>query len=496
MASTLPEGVKIAHPQSLFIGGEWVAPKAGGAIEVVSPHTEQVSAVVAEASEADMDAAVAAAREAFEDGPWPRMSVAERGAVLRKMTEILRERQSELEAAFIAEIGALCTFSPYAASVGSETFASYAEIGDSFAWETRAPSAQVPNHTAYVVREPVGVVAAIVPWNMPHSIMTQKVAPALISGCTVIMKPSPETPLEAYIVAEAAEKAGLPKGVLNLVPSHREAADHLVRHPGVDKISFTGSTVAGKRIASVAGERIARVTLELGGKSPAIIMDDFPTEVAGQILGRTITALSGQVCAMLSRAIVPEKRYNEIVEATAAVMKSVKVGSPLDPASEMGPIAMKRQLERVEGYVEKGIAEGARLVTGGRRPAHMNTGYYYEPTLFADVDNKMTIAQEEIFGPVLAMIPAKNLDHAIEIANDTSYGLNSAVFTNDPKAVYQVGRKLRAGNVGHNGMKADFSLPFGGFKQSGVGREGGAEGLMPYVETKVMLIEETPTAAQ
>jgi acyl-CoA reductase-like NAD-dependent aldehyde dehydrogenase len=493
MAVTLPEGVAIAHPTSLFLGGRWVAPEAGGTIEIVSPHTEQVSAIVAEAREADMDAAVAAAREAFDTGPWPRMTPAARAAVVRKMAEILRTRQSELAAAFTAQVGGLASFAPFAAGGATETFATYADIAENYAWETTQPST-VPGNTAYLVREAVGVVAAIAPWNMPYAIMAQKVAPALVSGCTVLMKPSPETPLEAYIIAEAAEQAGIPAGVLNLVPSHRDAADHLVRHPGVDKISFTGSTVAGRRIASVAGERIARVTLELGGKSPAIVLDDFPTEAAAKILGRTITVLSGQVCAMLSRAIVPASRYEEIVQAVAAEMASVRIGSPLDPATEMGPIAMKRQLERIESYVATGIAEGGRIVTGGKRPAHLNGGYYYEPTLFADVTNDMTIAREEIFGPVLALIPADDLEDAIRIANDTSYGLNSAVLTNDRDAVYAVGRRLRAGNVGHNGMKADFSLPFGGFKQSGVGREGGVEGLMPYIETKTMLIETVPVS--
>jgi acyl-CoA reductase-like NAD-dependent aldehyde dehydrogenase len=377
---------------------------------------------------------------------------------------------------------------------GTGTFATYADIGENYEWVKRQPSAMIPGHDALVIREAVGVVAAIVPWNMPYAIMAQKVAPAMIAGCAVIMKPSPETPLEAYLIAEAAEAVGLPAGVLNLVPSHRDAADHLVRHKGVDKIAFTGSTAAGRRIASVAGERIARVTLELGGKSPAIVLDDFPTEAAAKILARTITVLSGQVCAMLSRAIVPAARHDEIAAAISAEMKLVKVGTPNDPASEMGPIAMKRQLERIESYVEKGKEEGATLVTGGQRPAHLNSGYYFEPTLFANVDNAMTIAQEEIFGPVLALIPARDEEHAIEIANDSDFGLNSAVLTNDPEAAYRVGRRIRAGNVGQNGMKADFSLPFGGFKQSGIGREGGVEGLAPYLETKTMLIERAPEA--
>ena len=488
---TLPAGVTIAHPDRLFIGGQWVSPHSGRTIDVISPNTEQRCAVVAEADEADMDAAVAAARAAFDHGPWPTTPPAARAAMLRRMAEILGRRQDELSAAFTAQVGALASFAPFASMGGTATLASYAAIGEAYEWEKTQPSS-VAGHDATIVREPVGVVAAIAPWNMPYAIMTQKIAPALVAGCTVIMKPSPETPLEAYLIAEAAEEAGLPAGVLNLVPSHREAADHLVRHPGVDKISFTGSTLAGKRIASVAGERIARVTLELGGKSPAIVLDDMPTEAAAKILARTITVLSGQVCAMLSRAIVPADRHDEIAQAIAAEMQAVKIGHSDDLETEMGPVAMKRQLERIEHYVKSGIEQGATLVTGGQRPAHLNQGYFFEPTLFANVENSMTIAQEEIFGPVLALIPARDLDHAIEIANDTSFGLNSAVLTTDASKVPAIGRRLRAGNVGHNGMKADFTLPFGGFKQSGVGREGGVEGMSPYVETKIMIIESAP----
>jgi len=489
----LPEGVSLSHPTKLFIGGRWVAPKAGGTIEVVSPNTESVVAVVAEATEPDVDAAVAAARKAFDEGPWPRMEPAERAAVVRKMSAILAKRQDEIARAFVAEIGALATFAPFAAMGGTGTFGSYANIAESYPWVKEEPST-VPGHKALVIREAVGVVAAIVPWNMPYAIMAQKVAPALVAGCCVIMKPSPETPLEAYMIAEAAEEAGIPPGVLSLLPSHRDAADYLVRSPGVDKISFTGSTTAGRRIATVTGERIARVTLELGGKSAAIVLDDMPTAQAAKILARTIIVLSGQVCAMLSRAIVPAARHDEMAAAIAAEMRQVKIGYSTDPATEMGPIAMKRQLERIERYVEIGVSEGARLVTGGRRPPHLKTGYFYEPTLFANVDNKMTIAQEEIFGPVLALMPARDIDHAVEMANASAYGLNSAVLTHNAEDVYRIGRRLRAGNVGHNGMKADFNLPFGGFKQSGVGREGGVEGLMPYVETKTMLIER-PAAA-
>jgi acyl-CoA reductase-like NAD-dependent aldehyde dehydrogenase len=308
------------------------------------------------------------------------------------------------------------------------------------------------------------------------------------------MKPAPETPLEAYIIAEAAEASGLPPGVLNLVPAEREAADALIRNRGVDKVSFTGSTAAGRHIASVAGERMARVTLELGGKSPALVLDDFPSEAAGALLGRTITILTGQACAMLSRAIVPENRYEEIAEAIVKEMAKVKVGSPLDPQTEMGPIAMKRQLERIEHYVQTGIKEGATLAFGGKRVPGL-TGYYFQPTLFTHVDNAMTIAQEEIFGPVLTLIPARDLDHAVELANASEYGLNSSILTKDRDAAYAVARRLRTGNMGQNGLKADFSLPFGGFKMSGVGREGGVEGILPYVETKTILLETDEAGA-
>jgi len=290
----------------------------------------------------------------------------------------------------------------------------------------------------------------------------------------------------------AAEEAGVPPGVVNLVPADREASDHLVCNPGVDKVSFTGSTVAGKRIAEVCAGRIARCTLELGGKSAAIVRDDFPIEAAANILGNTITVLSGQICAMLTRAIVTRDRHDELAEAIARVMKGIKIGNSDDPETQLGPLAMKRQLERVEMYIEEGRKSGADLVTGGRRPAHMNKGYFIEPTLFANVDNKSRIAQEEIFGPVLCLIPAEDEEDAIRIANESNYGLNGAVMTGDAQAAYDIARKVRTGVVGQNGMRMEFGMPFGGFKQSGIGREGGEEGLWPYVETKTILLDGAP----
>ncbi|TPD59921.1 aldehyde dehydrogenase [Emcibacter nanhaiensis] len=490
----LPENINIKHPDKLYIGGEWVSPKSGRSIKVVSPHTEEVCAIVAEAGPEDVNDAVAAAREAFDNGPWPSTSVEERAGYLRRMGEILGARSAELSAAFTHQVGGLASMAPIGAMLGTKNMFDYAEVGEKFEWVTSQPSS-VMGYTANVIHEPVGVVAAITPWNMPYPCITHKIAPALMAGCPVIMKPSPETPLEGYIIAEAAEEAGLPPGVVNLVTAEREAADQLVQNPGVDKIAFTGSSAVGKHIANVAGGRMARLTLELGGKSPAIILDDFPTEIAGPLLARTITVLSGQVCGMLSRAIVPAHRHDEIAAAIAEEMKKIKVGSPLDPASEMGPVAMKRQLERIEHYVEVGVKEGATLAHGGKRVEGLK-GYYFEPTLFTNVDNSMTIAQEEIFGPVLSLIPARDVDHAVELANETIYGLNAAVLTNDNDAAFAIGRRVRAGSVAQNGMNADFELPFGGFKCSGVGREGGAAGLKSYTETKIILLQDATATGQ
>jgi aldehyde dehydrogenase (NAD+) len=486
----IPEGVFIRNPDKLFIGGEWVAPLSGASIEVESPVTEEIVARVAAAGNADMDRAVAAAREAFDHGPWPTTPPAERGAMLMKMADVLERRAGEIAAAWCAQIGGLQKNSFGMQMGGVMGMRGIAALGESFPWTDKRKGQIVD--TAVIVREPVGVVAGIAPWNAPFGIMINKVAYSLIAGCTIVMKPSPETPLEAYIIAEAAEEAGLPPGVVNLVPADREASDHLVNNPGIDKVSFTGSTVAGKRIAEVCGSRIARCTLELGGKSAAIVRDDFPIEAAANILGNTITVLSGQVCAMLSRAIVTKDRHDELAEAIARVMQGVKVGDPSAEDTQLGPLAMKRQLERVEMYIEEGRKSGADLVTGGQRPAHMNKGYYMEPTLFANVDNQSRIAQEEIFGPVLCLIPAEDEEDAIRIANESNYGLNGSVLTGDSQAAYDIARRVRTGVVGQNGMRMEFGQPFGGFKQSGIGREGGEEGLWAYVETKTILLDAAP----
>jgi acyl-CoA reductase-like NAD-dependent aldehyde dehydrogenase len=344
-----------------------------------------------------------------------------------------------------------------------------------------------------LVREPVGVVGAIIPWNAPLGLISNKVAPALIAGCTVILKSSPEAPAEGYILGEIAEAVGLPPGVINVVTADREVSELLVRDPRVDKITFTGSTAAGRRIASICGERIARCTLELGGKSAAVILDDMDISTAAATLARAECMLTGQVCSSLTRIVVPERRHDEIVEALADLFSQVQVGDPFESTTQMGPLVAERQRDRVEGYIAKGQVEGATLVTGGKRPEHLEKGYYIEPTVFGKVDNSSTIAQEEIFGPVLSVIPARDEEQAIEIANDTIYGLNASVFTKDIDRARQVAGRLRSGTVGHNAFRTDFGIAFGGFKQSGIGREGGTEGLLPFLETKTVILEGPPS---
>ncbi|NBC36578.1 aldehyde dehydrogenase family protein [Novosphingobium sp. FSY-8] len=479
----------LAHPDRLYIGGAWVAAHSGRTISQISPNTEEVVSTVAEADEVDMDAAVAAARDAFDNGPWGRMQPAERIGYMKAMSAHLHARVGEVARAWTLQMGGLASFAGPMQMGSNMTFDNIIAMAEAFQFVEQRPTTGAA--VGLIAYEPVGVVAAIAPWNGPYGIMLNKVAYSLAAGCTVIMKPSPETAIEAYIIAEAAQAAGVPAGVVNLVCGHREASDHLVCNPGVDKVSFTGSTVAGKRIAEVCGSRIARCTLELGGKSAGIVLDDFPVEIAAKLITGTICMMSGQVCAMLSRILVSRARHDELAAAIAAEMAQVKIGYSDDPSTMLGPVAMKRQLERIEMYIEEG-KKTATLVCGGKRPAHLTKGYFIEPTLFANVDNASRIAQEEIFGPVLCLIPYDTEEDAIRIANDSAFGLNGSVITNDAEAAYRIARRIRSGAVGQNGLRMDFGLPFGGFKQSGVGREGGLEGLLGYLESKTILIDGMP----
>ncbi len=481
----------LRHADRFFIGGEWVAPSSDSVIEVIDSGTEELFFTVAEAQEADMARAVAAARLAFDEGPWPRMTHAERGDALRALAAGLRDRMEAFGQIWPRESGVLHGIAKGSVKGAARTFEYYADLAGTFPFEEPArPSA---GEFGLLVREPVGVVGAIIPWNGPLGLITYKVAPALLAGCTVILKSSPEAPGEGYLVAEVAEEIGLPPGVLNVVTADRQVSELLVRDPRVDKITFTGSTAAGRRIASLCGERIARCTLELGGKSAAVILDDMDLGTAAQTLAGAECFLSGQVCSSLTRVVVTRRRHDELLEALAGAFSQVRVGDPFDAATQMGPLAMERQRDRVEGYIAKGVADGATLATGGGRPKHLDRGWYVEPTVFGNVDNASTIAQEEIFGPVLSVIPADDEGQAVAIANDTIYGLNASVFTHDVDRARQVAGQLRSGTVGHNAFRTDFGIAFGGFKQSGIGREGGTEGLLPFLETKTVILEGRPS---
>ncbi|MBA3743089.1 aldehyde dehydrogenase [Sporichthya sp.] len=487
--------VHLKGANSFYIGGEWVTPSSDATFEVIDSGTERAIFKVAEAQAADMNHAMEAAHQAFEKGPWPRMSHAERAGHILAFADALQSKAEAYASIWPRESGVLHGIAQSMAPQIPDLFRYYASLANSFPFEEVVPAMPSPiwgESYGLLRREPVGVVAAIVPWNGPLDLAAVKMAPAFIAGCTVILKMSPEAPAAGYLLAEAADECGLPAGVFNVVTANREVSEMLVRDPRVDKIAFTGSTAAGRRIASIAGERIARVTLELGGKSAAIILDDADLNHAAQVLAGAETFLSGQVCASLTRIVVARSKQDEFAEALAAAFSAVKVGDPFDPATQMGPLTSAIQRDRVEGYIAKGLEEGARLVTGGGRPKDLDRGYFIEPTVFANVDNKQVIAQEEIFGPVLSVIPADSEEEAIEIANDTIYGLNAAVFTPDSTRAYGVAKQLRSGTVGHNNMKLDFSIAFGGFKQSGIGREGGKEGLRSYLETKTVLLDGKP----
>lgn len=489
----MQEAIKVSHPDKLFIGGAWLEPSGKGRLRLVNPATEQEFQSVAEAGPGDVDAAVAAARKAFDHGPWPRLTPHERAAKMRELGAALDRRAASLEAAWTCQMGAPVWMARGSSMGASALLGYYAALAENTAFEDVRPSHGFTTKYAVVVKEAVGVVAAITPWNGPLMGMMMKVAPALAAGCTVVMKPSPETPLEAFMVAEAAEEVGLPAGVLNLLPADREVSDLLVRHPGIDKVAFTGSTAVGLQVASICASRMARYTMELGGKSAAIILDDFDPAQTGPMLAPLVTQLCGQACINYSRILIPRAKYNEHVDSLAAAMDALVVGDPTQDSSQMGPLAMKRQLDRVQGYIAKGLAEGAELAAGGVRPSGLDRGYYIAPTVFRGATNDMVIAREEIFGPVTAAIPYDSIEEAIAIANDSQFGLSGGVYTNDTDRAYAVARRIRTGHFTQNGREFDLTNPFGGFKQSGVGREGGPEGMDPYCEIKTVFLPERPT---
>ncbi len=488
--TTVPSLVR--HPDRFFIGGEWCRPASSRTFDVIHSTSEGLFMKVAEAGESDINHAVSAARKAFDHGPWPRLSHQERAAFLRKIGAQITARTAELSTVWASESGILRSIGEAFMSTAGQTFEYYADLASSYPFEER----HTPQYgdAGLLVREPVGVVAAIIPWNGPMGLIVYKLAPALLAGCTVVLKLSPEAPVSGHIIGEICESVGLPPGAVNVVTADRQVSELLVRHPGIDKVTFTGSTAAGKLIAGICAQRVARVTLELGGKSAALILEDCDIEAAAESISQSARVLTGQVCASLTRLVVVDCQHERFLQALKASVERIRVGDPFDPQTDMGPLAMRRQRDRVEGYISKGKEEGARVVSGGGRPRHLSRGFFIEPTVFSEVRNDMTIAQEEIFGPVLSVIRAKDENEAINIANDSIYGLNASVFTRDPAHAYAVARRLRSGTVGHNAARTDFTIAFGGFKQSGIGREGGAEGLMSYLETHTMLLDGMPGA--
>lgn len=492
----MPHNVQtlVAHPDALFIDGRWSSPSGNERLVLFNPATEESLGSVASADSTDIDNAVTAARRAFDDGPWPRMTVAERAAAMRRLQDCLVKRGRSLDLSWHLQIGVPVAFAMGSSALVASRLEYYAAMAENFPFEDVRPSGGRMSRHAVIVSEPVGVVAAIAPWNGPFGSLMIKLAPALAAGCTVVLKPAPETPLEALLLGEAAEEAGLPPGVINVVPADRHASDHLVRHPGIDKVAFTGSTEVGLHIAQLCAARMARYTMELGGKSAAIVLDDYSPDDLGPALAPLITTLCGQVCINYSRILVPRARYSQYVESLAAAMAAIPVGDPADPNTRMGPLAMARQYDRVTSYIEKGVAEGARVATGGGRPGGLDHGHFVQPTVFSNVSNDMLIARDEIFGPVAVVIPYDDVSEAVRIANDTPYGLSGGVFTIDTDRAYAIAKTIRTGHFTQNGREFDLTNPFGGFKKSGVGREGGREGLEAFTEVKSVFLPELPSS--
>ncbi|MEW2632519.1 aldehyde dehydrogenase [Streptomyces sp. NPDC048389] len=468
----------------LFIGGELTAPLGTDVIEVISPHSEQVVGRVPHAAPADVDRAVAAARRAFDEGPWPRMTLDERIEVVGRIKDAIAVRHEEIARTISTQNGSPYSWSVLAQALGAMmVWDSAITVARDFTYEERRAGVLGP---ILVRREPVGVVAAVVPWNVPQFTAAAKLAPALLAGCTVVLKPSPETPLDAYLLGEMASEAGLPEGVLSILPAGREVSEYLVGHPGVDKVSFTGSVAAGRRVMEVASRNLTRVTLELGGKSAAVILPDadLGAAVAGIVPAAWMN--NGQACVAQTRVLAPRSRYDEIAEAFAAAASALVVGDPLDAATQVGPLVAERQQRRSLDYIRIGQEEGAKILCGGGRPAGQERGWYVEPTLFGGVDNAMRIAREEIFGPVVCLLPYGEEDEAAAMANDSDYGLSGSVWTSDVEHGIDFARRVRTGTYNVNTFSLDMLGPFGGYKNSGMGREFGPEGYGEYFEHKMI----------
>ncbi|GFG73956.1 aldehyde dehydrogenase [Mycobacterium botniense] len=470
----------------LFIGGTWRQPSTSEVIEVRCPATGEYVGRVPLAAAADVDAAVGAARKAFDAGPWPTTPPSQRAAVIAAAVKLMEDRKELFTSLLAGETGQPPTIietMQWMGALGSLTY--FAGAADAVKWtETRNGS----YGQTIVSREPVGVVGAIVAWNVPLFLAVNKLGPALLAGCTVVLKPAAETPLTANALAEVFAEAGLPEGVLSVVPGGVETGQALTANPAVDMFTFTGSSTVGREVGKRAADMLKPCTLELGGKSAAIILEDVDLPAALPMLVFSGVMNAGQGCVNQTRILAPRSRYDEIVDAVAGFVQSLPVGLPSDPAAQIGPLISEKQRARVESYIAKGIEEGARLVCGGGRPEGLDSGYFVQPTVFADVDNKMTIAQEEIFGPVLCIIPYDTEEDAIAIANDSVYGLAGSVWTTNVPHGIEISQKIRTGTYGINWYAFDPGSPFGGYKNSGIGRENGPEGVEHFCQLKSVLL--------
>ncbi len=476
---------------AVFIGGDWAEPHGARRISVIAASTEEAVGSVPEGTEADIDSAVAAARAAFDepDG-WAAWPVEDRAQALERLAAAIEARAEETARRVSLQNGMPISIALQTEAVFPAVLARlYAGmIRQSVLEEDRVG---LLGGTIHVLHKPVGVVGAIIPWNFPQALTMFKLAPLLAAGCTTVIKPSPETVLDSLLLAEAVIEAGLPPGVVNIVAGGRELGAYLVEHPGVDKVAFTGSTAAGRSIARRCGELLRPVTLELGGKSAAIVLDDADLSQSAEALFAATLLNNGQTCYLGTRVLAPRARYDEVLEVFAGLAGALEVGDSLDPDTQIGPMVSARQRERVEGYIERGRDEGARVVAGGGRPEGQDRGWFVQPTVFADVENSHTIAREEIFGPVLAVIPYDGIDDAVGIANDSDYGLGGSVWTADPQRGEAVARRVQTGSIGINHYTIDPAAPFGGVKASGLGRELGPEGLAAYLQLQ-SIYEEPP----
>jgi acyl-CoA reductase-like NAD-dependent aldehyde dehydrogenase len=465
----------------------------GDTFDVISPHTEESLAQVTAAAPTDVEAAVGAGRAAFDSGPWGRSAPLDRVATIRRLAEVYDQNRPQMATTISAEIGAPITFAQRAqVGLPAMMIRAFCDLAERHQWqETRTGFFGAEVH---VRKEPVGVVAAIVPWNMPQFLIVTKLVPALLAGCTVVLKPAAESPLDALLLADLIDQIDLPPGVVSVLPGGPAVGELLVGHPGVDKVSFTGSTAAGKAVAAACAPHLTKVSLELGGKSAAIVLHDAAPEAVAAGVRSASLSNSGQICNALTRVLVPQRHHDEYVEALAAEMTALRVGDPGDPETQIGPLVSHRQQHRVRGYIESGRQEGAQLVIGGSdMPDGLERGWYVRPTLFARADNAMRIAREEIFGPVITVIPYRDEDDAVAIANDSDYGLAGSVWTGDTDRGLAIAERIRTGTFGVNqGYPMDPFAPFGGVKASGYGRELGAEGLDGYLDTKSIAVAPAP----